>query len=106
MPDTLAESKPSGTLTSVIIASGEREAKLPVRQIPEPSFCEPCICCEPPTSVMDDNIGLEDESASVVIVGGGPHALAALAALEGLGLQQSDGQQKIGTGTLACHQRE
>ena len=42
-------------------------------------------CCEraceaPKTSVLDD-IGLDDEEASIVIVGGGPHALAALAAL-------------------------
>ena len=34
-----------------------------------------------PSSVMDFDIGLQDESAEVVIIGGGPHALAALAAL-------------------------
>ena len=30
---------------------------------------------------MDDDVGIVDESATVVIIGGGPHALAALAAL-------------------------
>ena len=44
---------------------------------------EPCEICEAKasaTSVMDD-IGMHDESASVVIIGGGPHSLAALSAL-------------------------
>jgi hypothetical protein len=41
----------------------------------------PCAC-ESPMSVMDVDVDLPDESAAeVVIVGGGPHALAALAAL-------------------------
>ena len=40
----------------------------------------PLSCCEAPTSVMDA-VDLHDESATIVIVGGGPHALAALAAL-------------------------
>lgn len=39
-----------------------------------------CSCQAPVLSVMDD-IGLHDEFATVVIVGGGPHALAALSAL-------------------------
>ncbi len=40
---------------------------------------KPCTH-DDPADVMDD-IGLDNESFSVVIVGGGPHALAALAAL-------------------------
>ena len=73
-------------------------------------------CCETPTSVIEADIGAHDESATIVIVGGGPHALAALAALhEGsLAFQQygDDSQvasfkarvgfeslQKIGTGS-------
>ena len=43
-------------------------------------WSEPCTQDDPITSIMDD-IGLDNESFSVVIVGGGPHALAALAAL-------------------------
>ena len=42
----------------------------------------PLPCCGTPTSIMDANIGLDDESVSIVIIGGGPHALAALAALQ------------------------
>ena len=41
-----------------------------------------CSCDQPKLSVIDDNIGCDAESASVVIIGGGPHALAALAALQ------------------------
>ena len=51
-----------------------------------PAQCEKCE--KPVVSVIDDS-GLDDESASVVIVGGGPHALAALAALHE-GFQQGD----------------
>ena len=48
---------------------------------PDTKEASGCKCCdEPATSVIDD-IGDNDESCSVVIVGGGPHALAALAAL-------------------------
>lgn len=39
-----------------------------------------CDCNTPPSSVMDA-FGLHDVSATVVIIGGGPHALAALSAL-------------------------
>lgn len=42
-----------------------------------------------------DDIGLDDESFSIVIIGGGPHALAALAALHDAGLQFRG--DKIGT---------
>ena len=76
-------------------------------------------CDAPVASVMDDNVGLRDESASIVIVGGGPHALAALAALhEGsLAFQQygDEGQfqkrvgfeshQKIGNGEHSADAR-
>ena len=83
------------------------------------------LCCDDSliTSIYDD-IGLHDESVSVVIVGGGPHALAALAALQegSLAFQQfnDDGMfqarigfeslNKIGTGvqktfTLYCTAR-
>ena len=42
---------------------------------------KPCTACDTsPVSVLDD-IGLEDEVFTVAIIGGGPHALAALAAL-------------------------
>ena len=48
---------------------------------------------------MDDVV---DESASIVIIGGGPHALAALSALhEGLPASPQDGcdsLENIGTG--------
>ena len=45
-----------------------------------------------PTSVIRADIGLPDELAEVVIVGGGPHALAALAALnEGSLLKEDTG---------------
>ena len=76
-------------------------------QLPERTKArKPCACDAPVTSVIDGDIGLDDESASVVIVGGGPHALAALAALhEGsLGFQQygDDGffQARVGFGSL------
>ena len=47
------------------------------------------------SSVMDDiGIGQDDESFSVVIVGGGPHALAALSAL----YEDSQHDETIGTG--------
>jgi len=53
--------------------------------------------CEEPASVLDD-IGLDDESASIVIVGGGPHALAALAALhDSSQCGDADSLQKVGT---------
>ena len=52
-------------------------------------------CCDPPTSVMDD-AGFDDESASIVIVGGGPHALAVLAALHEL---RDDNQLRAGAGS-------
>ena len=69
-------------------------------------------CCPAPTSIMDTI----DEEATIVIIGGGPHALAALAALheKSFAFQQygDDGQfehkvgfnslQKIGTGV--CRQ--
>ena len=45
-----------------------------------------------------DDIGLGDESVSIVIVGGGPHALAALAALHDDSRPGS--LLKVGTGTL------
>jgi hypothetical protein len=38
-------------------------------------------CDKTPTTVIDDDIGLDDESHTIVIVGGGVHALAALSAL-------------------------
>ena len=41
----------------------------------------PKPCCEPHVSSVIDDVGLHDESATVVIVGGGPHALATLSAL-------------------------
>jgi hypothetical protein len=46
---------------------------------------QPCSLDAPstPWSAIDSDI-LQDESASIVIVGGGPHALALLAALRGL----------------------
>ena len=37
-----------------------------------------------PSSVMDFDIGLQDESAGVVIIGGGPHALALLRARDSI----------------------
>ena len=60
-----------------------------------------CACDVPVTSVIDD--GLDDEFASIIIVGGGPHALAALAALlDGSLASQQAGSggslQKVGTG--------
>ena len=39
-----------------------------------------CSCGVAPESVLDD-IGVDDEHATIVIIGGGPHALAALSAL-------------------------
>ena len=49
-------------------------------------------CCEDAGSVMD--VGLaDDESASIVIIGGGPHALAALSALH-------DGAPAAGSGSI------
>ena len=76
----------------------------------------PKPCCETPTSIMDADLGLDDDSASIVIVGGGPHALAALAALQEktLAFQQYgddsqfearvgfDSLQKVGTGACVC----
>ena len=59
------------------------------RSAPKPC----CTCDEPATSVLDD-IGLDDERASIVIVGGGPHALAALAALHDSSLCSLE---KVGT---------
>ena len=61
-----------------------------------------CSCEEAPTSIIDD-ILVEDERASVVIVGGGPHALAALAALHDGG--SSKALQKYGTGACSLHAR-
>ena len=69
-----------------------------------PKSCK--ICDAPFTSVIDDDIGDSDETASVCIIGGGPHALAALAALhEGsLSFEQfgSDSmfQARMGFGSL------
>ena len=47
------------------------------------------------------DIGLQDESAAVVIIGGGPHALACLAALEGFQHDNEDTLQRVGTGSCA-----
>jgi hypothetical protein len=52
------------------------------------------------TSVMDD-IGLDDESFSVVIVGGGPHALAALTALHDHALLNGSSPSSLLKGTGA-----
>lgn len=66
----------------------------------------PCAICESPiTSVIGDGARIDDETASVIIIGGGPHAMAALAALhEGsLAFQQfNEGfyQSRIGFGSL------
>jgi hypothetical protein len=43
---------------------------------------------------------LHGESAAVVIVGGGPHALAALEALEGS--VKNDSLHRVGTGSFHC----
>ena len=43
-----------------------------------------------PVSVIDSDIGFQDEPAEIVIIGGGPHALAALAALNEGSLQKDD----------------
>ena len=58
----------------------------------------PCTepCCEDVTSVIDDDLGLHDHSASVVIIGGGPHALATLSALHD-GSLGSTSEQKPGS---------
>ena len=83
------------------------------------SACPKPCCQETFTSVIDDDIGLNDESASIVIVGGGPHALAALAALhEGsLAFQQYgndnlfearvgfNSHEKVGTGECSSPPR-
>ena len=53
-------------------------------------------CCEDVTSVIDDGLGLHEHSASIVIVGGGPHALAALACLHD-GSLGSHSEEKSGT---------
>ena len=42
---------------------------------------KPCATCEAAITSVIDGIGIDDEPASIVIVGGGPHALAALSAL-------------------------
>ena len=42
---------------------------------------KPCYACDAPKTSVIDDLGSHDESASIVIVGGGPHALAALSAL-------------------------
>ena len=78
-------------------------------QPPHDGIKNPCTCGAPVVSVIDD------ESASVVIVGGGPHALAALAALQegSLAFQQYDdgmyasrvgfnSLEKVGTGARAA----
>ena len=78
------------------------------------SFCDCEAKVEAASSVIDNDAGLNDESCSVVIIGGGPHALAALAALhEGsLAFQQYrdeamfqsrvgfNSQEKVGTVTI------
>ena len=46
-----------------------------------PKFDIGCSCGVAPESVLDD-IGVDDEHATIVIIGGGPHALAALSALD------------------------
>lgn len=43
-----------------------------------------------PATVIDSAIGLQDEPAKIVIIGGGPHALAALASLKEDSLQTED----------------
>ena len=42
---------------------------------------KPCNCDDDVTSVIDNDVGVDDEAVSIAIVGGGPHALSALAAL-------------------------
>ena len=67
---------------------------------------QPCDVCDAPVDSVIDDAGIDDESASIVIVGGGPHALAALAALhEGslsFGQYASDStfERKVGFGSL------
>lgn len=59
-----------------------------------------CPCQVPATSVIDD-IGADDEHATVVIIGGGPHALAALSALHDNSFafhNQHGSYTKIGSG--------
>ena len=66
----------------------------------------PNPCCDVPVTSVIDDLSLHDESASIVIVGGGPHALAALAALHEGSLAFSQFgddnafQARVGFGTL------
>ena len=65
------------------------------------AWSKPCTCeTTTITSVMDD-IGLDDESFSVVIVGGGPHALAALTALHDHALLNGSSPSSLLKGTGA-----
>ena len=53
-----------------------------MNQATKSAWPQACARCEAPImSVIDADIGLDDERADIAIVGGGPHALAALAAL-------------------------
>jgi hypothetical protein len=54
-----------------------------------------CASCEAAiTSVLDD-IGIQDESAQIVIIGAGPHALSVLSALtEGDQLEESSAKRE------------
>lgn len=47
----------------------------------ERKTAKPCEVCEAHKSSVLDDVGIDDSSAFAVIVGGGPHALAALSAL-------------------------
>ena len=53
-------------------------------------------CSDDVDSVIDGDLSLHDESASVVVIGGGPHALAALAALHD-GSLGAEGRAGIGS---------
>lgn len=65
--------------TDVCSQGLEKNAPGFVRGFPK-MFDIGCSCGVAPESVLDD-IGVDDEHATIVIIGGGPHALAALSAL-------------------------